>query len=85
MSKTQVEYNKQFEGGFMLPMLGAVASAVLPLLASSDVDKVMGKGLFVKCGRGSRKMKQFDDGLCLRPYRAKNITGDGLFIKDAPR
>jgi hypothetical protein len=30
MSKTQVEHNKQIEGEFILPLLGAVASAVLP-------------------------------------------------------
>jgi hypothetical protein len=41
----------------------------------------MGKGLFIKHGNGIVKVKQFGDGLYLRPYRAENITGDGLFIK----
>jgi hypothetical protein len=26
------------------------------------------------------KVKQLGDELCLRPYRTKNIMGDGLFI-----
>jgi hypothetical protein len=41
----------------------------------------MGKGLFIKSGNGIVKVKQFGDGLYLRPYRAENIVGDGLFIK----
>jgi hypothetical protein len=81
MSKTQVEYNKQIEGGFILPLLGAVASAVLPSLASMAVDRIMGKGLFIKSGSGIVKVKQLGDGLYLRPYRTENIMGDGLFIK----
>jgi hypothetical protein len=81
MSKTQVEHNKQIEGGFILPLLGAVASAVLPSLASMAVDRIMGKGLFIKSGNGIVKVKQLGDGLYLRPYRAENIMGDGLFIK----
>jgi 2,4-dienoyl-CoA reductase-like NADH-dependent reductase (Old Yellow Enzyme family) len=48
MSKTQVEYNKQIEGGFILPLLGAVASAVLPLLASTVIDRIMGMGCLSK-------------------------------------
>jgi hypothetical protein len=47
MSKTQVEHNKQIEGGFILPMLGATASAVLPSLASAAIDRIMDKGLFI--------------------------------------
>jgi 2,4-dienoyl-CoA reductase-like NADH-dependent reductase (Old Yellow Enzyme family) len=48
MSKTQVEHNKQIEGGFILPLLGAVASAVLPSLASMAVDRIT-------CQRGSAR------------------------------
>jgi hypothetical protein len=77
MSKTQVEYNKQIEGGFILPLLGAVASALLPTL----IDRIMGKGLFIKSGNGIVKVKQLGDGLYLRPYHTENIMGDGLFIK----
>jgi hypothetical protein len=81
MSKTQIEYNRQVEGGFILPLLGAVASAVLPSLARMAVDRIMGKGLFIKSGKGIVKVKQLGDGLYLRPYRTENIMGDGLFIK----
>jgi hypothetical protein len=54
---------------------------VLPTLASSVIDKIMGKGLLIKCGNGIVKLKQLGDGLHLRPYRVENITGDGFFIK----
>jgi hypothetical protein len=81
MSKTQVEHNKQIEGGFILPLLGAVASAVLPSLTSAAINRIMGKGLFIKSGSGIVKVKQLGDGLYLRPYRTEGITGDGLFIK----
>jgi hypothetical protein len=81
MSKTQDEYNKQVGGGFILPLLGAVASAVLPSLASAAMDRIMGKGLFIKSGNGMVKVKQLGDGLYLRPYRTENIMGDGIFIK----
>jgi hypothetical protein len=81
MSKTQDEHNKQIEGGFILPLLGAVASAVLPSLASTVIDRIMGKGLFIKSGNGIVKVKQLGDGLYLRPYRTQNIMVDGLFIK----
>jgi hypothetical protein len=77
MSKTQVEHNKQIEGGFILPLLGAVASAVLPTL----IDRIMAKGLFIKSGNGIVKVIQLGDGLYLRPYRTENMMGDGLFIK----
>jgi hypothetical protein len=81
MSKTQVEHNKQIEGGFILPLLGAVASAVLPSFASAAINRIMGKGLFIENGSGIVKVKQLGDGLYLRPYRTEGITGDGLYIK----
>jgi hypothetical protein len=81
MSKTQVEHNKQIEGGFILPVLGAIASAVLPFLASASINRIMGKGLLIKSGSGMVKVKKRGDGLYLRPYRIESITGDGLFIK----
>jgi hypothetical protein len=77
MSKTQVEHNKLIEGGFILPLFGAVATAVLP----SIIDRIMGKGLFIKNGNGIVKVKQLGDGLYLRPYRTEDIMGDGQFIK----
>jgi hypothetical protein len=52
MSNTQVEHNKQIEGRFILPVLGAAASAVLLALASTVIDRIMGKGLFIKSENG---------------------------------
>jgi hypothetical protein len=69
---------QQIEGGFTSPVLGAAA---LPSLASAAIDRIMGKGLFIKSGCGIVKVKQLGDGLCLRSYRTESITGDGLFIK----
>jgi hypothetical protein len=80
MSKTQVEHNQQIDGGSILPLLGAVASAVLPSLALFII-RITGKGLFIKSGNGIVKEKELGDGLYLRPYRTENIMGDGLFIK----
>jgi hypothetical protein len=45
------------------------------------IDRIMSKGLFIKSGNGIVKVKQLGDGLYLRPYRAENIVGDGIFIK----
>jgi hypothetical protein len=61
--------------------LGAIASAVLPSLASAAISSIRGKGLFIKSGSGIVKVKQLGDGLYLRPYHTEGITGDGLFIK----
>jgi hypothetical protein len=63
MSKTQVEHNEHIEDEFTLPLLGAVASTVLPALASTVIDRLMGKGLFVKRESGIVKVMQFVDGL----------------------
>jgi hypothetical protein len=48
MSKTQVQHNKQIEGGFLGTLLAGVASAVLPSVASYLWDKITGKGLYIK-------------------------------------
>jgi hypothetical protein len=66
MSKTQVKHNKQIEGGFILSLLDAVASAVLPSLPSTIIDRIMGMGLFIKSGNGIVQLKQLGDGLYLR-------------------
>jgi hypothetical protein len=62
-------------------LLGAVASAVVPSHASTAIDRIMGKGLFINSGSGIVKVKQLGDRLYLRPYRTDSIMGDGLFIK----
>jgi hypothetical protein len=48
MSKIQVEHSKQIEGGFVFPLLWAVASAALPIV----IDRLISKGLFIKRGNG---------------------------------
>jgi hypothetical protein len=53
----------------------------LPSLASAAIDRIMGKGLFIKSGNGIVRVKQLGDGLYIRPYRTENIMGDVLFIK----
>jgi hypothetical protein len=82
MSKTQLEHNKTIEGGFVFaPLVAGIASAVLPSLASFIMDKIAGKGIYMKRGGNIFKLKQMGDGLYLRPYKADNITGDGLYFK----
>jgi hypothetical protein len=53
----------------------------LPSLASAAIDRIMGKGLFIKSGNGIVKAKQLGNGLYLRPHHTEGIMGDGLFIK----
>jgi hypothetical protein len=44
MSKTQVQLNRQIEGGLLGSLLAGVASAVLPSVASYLLDKNLAKG-----------------------------------------
>jgi hypothetical protein len=86
MSKTQVQHNKQIEGGFLGTLLAGVASAVLVSVASYVWVKITGKGLYIKRGNDIVKVKQFGDGLWLRPYKrdtcgAPQVVGEGLFMK----
>ena len=81
MSKTQVQYNKKIEGGFLVPLLTAAASAILPQAASYLWNKITGKGIIIKRGEGIIKVKQFGDGLWLKPFKGDGITGEGLFLK----
>ena len=82
LSKTQLEHNKTIEGGFIGPLVAGIASAVLPSLASFIMDKISGKGIFMKRGGNIVKLKYMGEGLYLRPYKADNITGDGLYFKN---
>lgn len=67
MSYVQAEHDKQTESGFLLPLLSTVASAVKPSLASYLSDKIRGKGLYVKHGRGIGNIKQLREGLYIEP------------------
>jgi hypothetical protein len=79
-SKTQLEHNKTIEGGFIGSLVAVLASAVLHSLASFIMDKISGKGIFMKRGGNIFKLRQMGDGLYIRPYKA-DITGDGLYFK----
>jgi hypothetical protein len=53
----------------------------LASVASYVWDKITGKGLYIKRGNGIVKVKQFGNGLYLRPYKTDALQGDGLFMK----
>jgi hypothetical protein len=82
LSKAQLNHNKTMEGGFIGSLLAGLASAALPSIASLIMDKISGKGIFMKKGGNLLKLKHMGDGLYLRPYKVDNITGDGLYIKN---
>ena len=83
LSKTQLEHIKTIEGGFIGPLVAGISSAVLPSLASFIMDKISGKGIFMKRGGNIFKLSMLGDGLYLRPYKADNITtADGLYFKN---
>jgi hypothetical protein len=86
MSKTQLEHNKSIEGGFIGPLIAGIASAALPSIASFIMDKISGKGIFMKRGTSLFKLRQLGDGLYLRPYTARHVgditTDDGLYFKN---
>jgi hypothetical protein len=48
MSKTQLEHNKTLTGGFIGSLIAGVASAALPSITSFIMDKITGKGIFMK-------------------------------------
>jgi hypothetical protein len=82
MSKTQVQHNKQIEGGFIGSLLTAAASAVAPSVIGWIWDKISGKKeVYAKNGAGIVKIQQMGEGLYLRPYKTDAITGAGLWLK----
>ena len=84
MSKTQLEHSKTLT--VFAPLVAGIASAVLPSIASFIMDKITGKGIFMKRGTSLFKLRQLGGGLYLRrPYNASRVgditTGDGLYFK----
>jgi hypothetical protein len=69
MAKTQVQFNKQSEGGFLGTLLAEVASAVLPsvvkvkqlgnglYLRPYKTDAISDEGLFMRVGQGYEQIK----------------------------
>jgi hypothetical protein len=62
LSETQLEYNKQIEGGFIGSVIAGLPSAALHSLASLIMDKISGKGLYLKRGDSLVKLKQLRYG-----------------------
>ena len=98
MSTKQLKHNIKVEGGF-LGLLAGLAARALPMLAktvlpalgvgelsglaSSGVQKAMGSGLYLKKGGMVSQVETDGEGLYLKPYKGKGLTGygDGLYLK----
>ena len=98
MSSSQLKHNRKIEGGF-LGLLAGLAARALPMiaktvlpalgvgalseLASSGVQKAMGSGLYLKKGGLVSQVETDGQGLYLKPYKGKGLTGygDGLYLK----
>ena len=98
MTSKQLKHNTKIEGGFLgllaglaargLPM---IAKTVLPALgvgdlsglASSEVQKAMGSGLYLKKGGCVSQVETDGQGLYLKPYKGKGLQsyGDGFYLK----
>jgi len=98
MSKSQVAHNMKIQGGF-LPLLAGLASQALPFLtgtvlpalgvgalsglASTEVQKLIGNGLYIKKGGCVCEVETDGSGLYLKPTTGKGFSklGDGLYLK----
>ena len=96
LSKQQLAHNMKVEGGFLATLaafLPMVAKAVLPALgvgalsglASSDVQKALGKGLYLKKGGCVCQLETDGKGLYLGQATGRGLeaVGDGLYLKNA--
>ena len=98
MSSNQLTHNMKIEGGFLgllaglapraLPMLAktvlpALGVGALSGLASSEVQKAMGSGLYLKKGGCVCQMETDGSGLYLKPYKRQGLQsyGDRLYLK----
>ena len=93
MSKTQLAYNMKIEGGF-LPALArlnpfltgtifhALGVGSLSGLASAEVHKLIGNGLYLKKGSGVCRIETDEEGLYLGPTSGKGFqtVGTGLYL-----
>ena len=98
MSSSHLKHNRKIEGGF-LGLLAGLAARALPMIAktvlpalgvgalsgltSSGVQKAMGSGLYLKKGGLVSQVETDGQGLYLKPYKGKGLTGygDGLYLK----
>ena len=94
LSKQQLAHNMKVEGGFLATLaafLPMVAKAVLPALgvgalsglASSGVQKALGKGLYLKKGGCVCQLETDGKGLYLGQATGRGLeaVGDGLYLK----
>ena len=93
MSNAQLAHNMNIEGGFLpalarlipflietvLPALGVGA---LSGLASTDVQKLIGKSVYLKKGGSVCRIETYGEGLYLGPTSGKGfeIVGNGLYL-----
>ena len=93
MSKTQLAHNMKIEGGFLPALAGLIpflTATVLPALwigalsglASTDVQKVIGNGLYLKNGGSVCRMETEGEGLYLSPTSGKGFetVDNGLYL-----
>ena len=98
MTSKQLKHNMKTEGGF-LGLLAGLAARALPMiaktvlpalgvgalsgLASTGVQKAMGNGLYLKKGGLISQVETDGEGLYLKPYKGKALTGygEGLYLK----
>lgn len=99
LSKQQLKYNKEHvTGGFIGALLAGLSRFALPLLskalpalgvgalsgvASNLVNKVMGNGLYMKRGDHIVKVKEFGNGIYLKPQQTNELQtyGNGVYLK----
>jgi hypothetical protein len=73
MSKTRLEHNRTIEGGFIGPLVAGLASAVLPSIASFIMDKISGKGIFMKRGTSQWRSQGTVGAVASLGWLAKNL------------
>ena len=98
MTSKQLKHNTKIEGGFVVLLAGLavralpmIAKTVLPALgvgalsglASSEVQKAMGSGLYLKKGGCICQVEMDGHGLYLKLYKGNGLqsNGDGLYLK----
>ena len=93
MSKTQLAYNIEIEGGFLPILAGLIpflTGTILPVLgvgelsglASTGVQKLIGSGLYLKKGGRVCQIETDGRGLYLEPTSGKGFktVGNGLYL-----
>ena len=96
LSKQQLKYNKDHvTGGFIGALLAGLARTILPTvakslgigamsgLASNLVNKALGNGLYLKRGSQIVKVKEFGNGIYLKPQQSQELQthGSGFYLK----